>query len=118
MFLFKVMLYKYIVNILKDKCPKCSKGSVFLTRFKMKEKCDICDTYFIEKNGDNWFFLLFIDRAFFIFPVVVMLYFGLSMAYMLIGTLISLLVFIYATPFRLGLSLSFDYYMRSNQRSN
>ena len=74
--------------------------------------------YFIEKNGDNWFFLLFIDRAFFIFPVVVMLYFGLSMTYMLVGTLISLLVFIYATPFRLGLSLSFDYYMRSNQRSH
>ena len=112
------MLYRYIVNILNDKCPECAEGSVFLTRFKMKEKCDLCDAYFIEKNGDNWFFLLFIDRAFFIFPVVVMIYFGLSMTYMLIGTLISLLVFIYATPFRLGLSLSFDYYMRSNQRSH
>ena len=72
------MLYRYIVNILNDKCPECAEGSVFLTRFKMKEKCDLCDAYFIEKNGDNWFFLLFIDRAFFIFPVVVMLYFGLS----------------------------------------
>ena len=45
------MLYRYIVNILNDKCPECAEGSVFLTRFKMKEKCDLCGAYFIEKNG-------------------------------------------------------------------
>ena len=55
------MLHKYIKNTLRNKGPECAKGSVFLTRLKMKEKCEICDALFIEKNGDNWFFLFFID---------------------------------------------------------
>ena len=82
----------------------------------MMDKCDNCDTYFIEKNGDNWFFLLFIDRAFFIFPVVVMLYLQFSAWPMVIGVCLSLFLFIYATKFRLGLSLAFDYYMRTKQQ--
>ena len=79
----------------------------------MKEKRDSCDTWFIEKNGDNWFFLVFIDRAFFVFPVVVMLYFSLNYLYLIISLFIIIIMFIITTPLRLGISLAFDYYMRT-----
>ena len=45
------------MNSLTGKCTNCGLGKVFVNRFKMRDKCDNCDTYFIEKNGDNWFFL-------------------------------------------------------------
>ena len=53
--------HNYIKITFRNKGPECAKGSVFLTRLKMKEKCEICDALFIEKNCYNWFFLLFID---------------------------------------------------------
>ena len=37
----------------------------------MKKSCDKCGIDFIENNGDNWFFLLIIDRALFIFPIII-----------------------------------------------
>ena len=109
----KLKLIKYIKNTASGLCPACGEGILFLNWFTMKEKCDTCDTYFIEKNGDNWFFLVFIDRAFFIFPVVVMLYFSISKLYLIIFSFIIILIFIFSTPLRLGISLAFDYYMRT-----
>ncbi len=109
----KLKLIKYIKNTASGLCPACGEGTLFLDYFKMKEKCDTCGTYFIEKNGDNWFFLVFIDRAFFIFPIVIMLYFSFSRIYIVIGSLIIITLFIFSTPLRLGISLAFDYYMRT-----
>ena len=109
----KLKLIKYIKNTASGLCPSCGDGILFLSWFKMKENCDSCDTWFIEKNGDNWFFLVFIDRAFFVFPVVVMLYFSLNYLYLIISSFIIIIMFIIATPLRLGISLAFDYYMRT-----
>ena len=109
----KLKLIKYIKNTASGMCPACGEVILFLNWFKMKEKCDTCDTYFIEKNGDNWFFLVFIDRAFFIFPIVIMLYFSFSKVYFIICSFIIILIFIFTTPLRLGISLTFDYYMRT-----
>ena len=106
-------LIKYIKNTSIGMCPSCGMGTLFLNWFKMKEKCDSCDTNFIEKNGDNWFFLIFIDRAFFIFPVVIMLYFTLSILYLIIVIFSIVIIFVLSTRLRLGISLAFDYYMRT-----
>ena len=43
----------------------------------MKDKCSNCNIWFVEQNGDNWFFLLFIDRGLFIFPIIVGYYFNM-----------------------------------------
>jgi len=42
----------------------------------MNHECELCNINFNEENGDNWFFLLIIDRALFIFPIIVAYYFG------------------------------------------
>jgi len=82
----------------------------------MKDNCDKCGAIFIEKNGDNWFLLLLIDRAFFIFPIIAMFYFNLNILYLIIFTFTLIVLFIIGTPIRLGLSLAFNYYFKKNKK--
>tara|TARA_Y100001970_G_C13945880_1_gene705625 strand:+ start:409 stop:678 length:270 start_codon:yes stop_codon:yes gene_type:complete len=79
----------------------------------MKVKYDKCDTNFIEKNGDNWFFLVLIDCTFFIFPIIAMLYFKIGVVYLIINSFSIIILFVFSTRLRLGISLAFDYYMRT-----
>tara|TARA_Y100001970_G_C13583460_1_gene532013 strand:- start:65 stop:403 length:339 start_codon:yes stop_codon:yes gene_type:complete len=103
----------YIKNCIKGVCPNCKKGKIFLTRFKIKNKCESCKLNFIEDHGDNWFFLLIIDRAIFIFPIIVAYYFNSEPKFIIILSLSLLLLFIIFTPIRLGISLAFVYYLRT-----
>jgi len=108
-----MLLFHYLKNTIFGYCPECGQEKLFLTWSKMKDQCSNCGIWFIERQGDHWFFLLFIDRGLFIFPIIVGYYFGLrpEMLIALCGLL--LVMFIIATPFRLGLSLAFEYFMRT-----
>ena len=108
-----ILLIKYVARGIFGKCPNCVRKKTFLTRFKMKKSCDNCGVDFIENNGDNWFFLLIIDRALFIFPIVVAFYFEMNPKMIVALSLILLILFIINTPFRLGICLGSDYYFRS-----
>lgn len=108
-----ILLGQYISRAALGKCPNCSNMKIFSSRFKMKESCDNCGIKFIEKNGDYWFFLLFIDRGLFIFPIVVAFYFEIDPKMIIILCILLLFLFIIITPFRLGLCLAFDFYIRS-----
>ena len=70
-----ILLINYIARGIFGKCPNYSRKKLFLSHFKMKKSCDNCGIDFIENNGDNWFFLLSVDRALFIFSIVVSFYF-------------------------------------------
>ena len=78
----------------------------------MRNKCDACNLNFIENNGDNWFFLLIIDRALFIFPIIIAYYFNFAPMFIIKLSLILLVLFIIFTPMRLGLSFTLVYYLR------
>lgn len=106
------MLLSYILCGLKGICPKCSNSKMFISRFKMRNRCDSCNLQFFEDNGDNWFFLLIIDRALFIFPIIVAYYFDSGPMFIVILSLILLVLFIIFTPMRLGLSFAFVYFFR------
>ena len=108
-----LLFSKYFFRTVSGYCPNCGDIRLFLTRFKMKDKCEGCGIYFIEKNGDNWFFLLLIDRALFIFPIIVAFYFQFSPYMIIILSIVLLLIFIIATPFRISICLALDYYFRS-----
>lgn len=71
-----MILFSYIKSGILGLCPNCKTGKIFRTRFKMNHECELCNINFNEENGDNWFFLLIIDRALFIFPIIVAYYFG------------------------------------------
>ena len=49
---------------------------MFISRFKMRNKWDALNLEFFEDNGDNWFFLLIVDRVLFIFPIILAYYFN------------------------------------------
>ena len=108
-----LLLGQYISRTIFGKCPNCSIDKIFSSRFKMKSECENCGIKLIEKNGDNWFFLLLIDRGLFIFPIIVAFYFETPPKFIIVISIVLLILFIIITPFRLGLCLGFDYYFRS-----
>jgi len=111
-------LFSYIKSGVLGICPNCKKDKIFKTRFKMKSKCKSCNMSFIEDNGDNWFFLLIIDRAIFIFPIIVAYYFNSEPRFIIVSSLSLLILFIIFTPIRLGLSFAFVYYLRTKIDKN
>ena len=62
--------------------------------------------------GITGFFLLIIDRALFIFPIIVAYYFDSGPMFIVMLSLILLVLFIIFTPMRLGLSFAFVYFFR------
>ena len=112
-----MILFSYIKSGIFGLCPNCKTGKIFRTRFKMNHECESCNVNFNEDNGDNWFFLLIIDRALFIFPIIVAYYFGYGPRFIITISLILLFFFILFTPIRLGISLAFVYYFRTKIKS-
>ena len=112
-----MILFSYIKSGILGLCPSCKTGKIFRTRFKMNHECESCNVHFNEDNGDNWFFLLIIDRALFIFPIIVAYYFGYGPKIIITISLILLFFFILFTPIRLGISLAFVYYLRTKINS-
>jgi len=112
------LFFHYLKNTLSGYCPNCGQDKIFFSWVKMKDKCNRCGIWFIEKNGDNWFFLLFIDRGLFIFPIIVGYFFDLKPENLIFLSIFILLAFIIATPLRLGLSLAFEYFIRTKINKN
>jgi hypothetical protein len=75
----------------------------------MRERCPECDLRYLEDRGDPWAFLMLIDRAAFIFPLVVALYFGLHRAtltgFVAFGVALGV-AFVLSTPNRYGVSVA------------
>jgi uncharacterized protein (DUF983 family) len=97
------------------KCPQCGQGALYTGWFKLKERCPVCDLVYLENQGDLWSFLLLVDRALFLFPIVAMIYLRVSNAsafwlYGVGGFLVFILV--YTLPQRTGMSLAIDYLIR------
>lgn len=99
----------------RKKCPRCGKGALFCGWNRLNDRCPVCDFKYLENEGDLWGYLLIVDRALFLFPIIVLLYFRLSNPnsgwfYLIGGTLVFLLV--YTLPHRNGMNLALDYYFR------
>ena len=107
------LLIKYASKGYAWGMSKLFKKKLFLSHFKMTKACNNCGIDLIENNGDNWFFLLIIDRALFIFPIVGAFYFQIHPKMINSLSIFPLILFIIITPFRLGICLGFDYYFRS-----
>ena len=72
------------------------------------------NNFFIQIGACVLFpFLLFIDRGLFIFPIIVAFYFEIDPRMIILLSLFLLAFFILITPFRLGVCLAFDFYLRS-----
>ena len=98
------------------RCPRCGRGELFERWNRVRPACSVCQLRYLLNQGDPWVFLLVLDRVVFIFPPIVIIYFGLlsdSMATMIV--LFALLVgaLIYTTPHRYGICVALDWLTRS-----
>ena len=98
------------------RCPCCGKGKIFKRWVTLYDNCSECGLQYLRDQGDLWGYLLFVDRAMFIFPLVVMFYFGWwnpnSVWYwVVIGLLIAGMV--YTIPHRNAISVGLDYMVRT-----
>lgn len=97
------------------RCPRCGQGKIFERWVTLHDNCSACGLQYLRDQGDLWGYLLFVDRAMFIFPLVVMFYFGWwnpnSVWYWAaIAALIAAMV--YTIPHRNGISVGLEYYVR------
>ena len=100
---------------LRRRCPRCGQGRVFAGWVKLHDRCTVCDLKYLNDQGDLWAYLVAVDRALFILPLIVMIYFRLYIPdsiwfYILAAVL--LFLFIWTLPHRNGMSLGVDYLIR------
>ena len=97
------------------RCPQCGEGRVFRGWVKLQDRCSECGLQSLQDQGDLWAYRVAIDRALFIFPLVILIYFRLYIpsSFWLCVLAIGLLTgFICTLPHRNGLALGLDYLVR------
>lgn len=100
---------------LSKRCPHCGDGPLFKRGANLHSHCSGCNLKFQLNPGDPWAFLLFIDRAAVVFPIVVAIYFGLfklGLPVFLAFTAALVGVFVVTTPNRYGFCVALDYLTR------
>jgi len=81
----------------------------------MPEHCEQCGLKYLANEGDLWAYLIVLDRALFLFPLVVLIYFRLNNPESIWTWIISgalLFLFLYTLPHRNAISLGIDYVIR------
>ena len=99
----------------RRRCPRCGKGPIYKRWLTMHESCSACGIKYLENQGDLWGVLLALDRALFILPVIVMIYFRLynpGSIWFIVFIATVFFGFIFTTPHRNGMGLGVDYYIR------
>lgn len=100
---------------LTRRCPKCGAGPLYDGWSSLREHCPVCGLRYLENPGDPWFWLLFVDRAAFVFPVIAALFFGLHRASIVAFVAFCILLvaaFVLTTPNRYGVCVAIDYLTR------
>ena len=106
-------MFIHIFNTARGKCQNCKHSTLFATKFKINDTCNSCGLVFQDNNDGTWFFLLMLDRAFFIFPLVVLMYMGVNPKQIAIIGLLLIILFIFASSVRMGIAVGVDYYFKS-----
>ena len=100
---------------LTRRCPRCGIGELYEGWSKVRERCSNCGVRYVRNQGDPWFFLLVLDRAVLLFPIVAALFFGLHRAHIVLFVAVCVLAtlgFALTTPNRYGICLALDYLTR------
>jgi len=99
------------------RCPRCGRGELFERWNHVRPECAACGLRYLLNHGDPWVFLLVLDRAVFIFPPIVLIYFGL-LADSIAGTVavFALLIaaLVYTAPHRYGICVALDWLTRAD----
>ena len=102
------------------RCPRCGEGRLFRRYNILYERCSICGLQYLEEQGALFGYLFLIDRALFLAPLIVMIYFrlyvpGAGLFYASFVVLIFALF--YTLPQRSGVGVALHYLRRQYTRS-
>jgi uncharacterized protein (DUF983 family) len=61
----------------RKRCPRCGEACLFRRFNILHERCSVCGLQYLEEQGALFGYLFLIDRALFLFPPIVMIYFRL-----------------------------------------
>lgn len=101
----------------RRRCPHCGVGQIYKGWLTMHDRCSHCDFKYLADQGDLWAYLVVIDRAFFLFPLVVLIYFRLNNPatfWFYFSSAAVVFGLVYTLPHRNGLGLGLDYLVRRN----
>lgn len=99
----------------RRRCPRCGQGPVYKNFLRMHDDCSSCGLKFMHDQGDLWVYIIIVDRAVFILPLIGMLYFKLYNPYSVWFVLfaVALVVSLFGTvPHRNAMCLGIDYWAR------
>jgi len=102
------------------RCPRCGRGELFERWNRVRPTCSECGLRYLLNQGDPWVFLLVLDRAVFIFPPIVIIYFGLlssSIVTTVVAFVLLISALIYTTPHRYGICVALDWLTRAEDDS-
>jgi uncharacterized protein (DUF983 family) len=99
----------------RRRCPQCGQGPIYKGWVKLHDHCPHCRLKYLNDQGDLWAYLVAVDRALFILPLIVLIYFRLYLPesiwfYLFIGAI--MVGFVYTLPHRNGMALGVDYLIR------
>jgi uncharacterized protein (DUF983 family) len=97
------------------RCPQCGRGAIYKGWTAMHDHCSVCGLKYLADQGDLWAYLIAIDRALFIFPFVILIYFRLnnpSSAWFYVFSILTAVLFVITLPHRNGMGLGVDYLIR------
>jgi uncharacterized protein (DUF983 family) len=104
----------------RRRCPRCGQGALFQKWITLHDRCPVCDLQYLENQGDLWGYLLLIDRALFIFPLIVVIYLRVYNPHSLwfYGFVVALIGgLLYTLPHRNGLGVGLEYYRRVRRQT-
>ena len=98
---------------LKGLCLDCQQSDITEGHFKLKEYCQAGGGKVERNGGDGWGFLVLIDRAVFLFPLVVVLFFRLDLKVFIASAVVMTAGLIVWASRRLSLSLAIERWLSS-----
>jgi|KBSSwiStaDraftv2_1062776.scaffolds.fasta_scaffold2761350_1 uncharacterized protein (DUF983 family) len=104
----------------RKRCPRCGEGRLF-RRFNILHKtCSVCGLQYLEDQGALFGYLFIIDRALFLFPLIVMIYFRLYVpgaGWFYASFIVLIFALFYTLPQRSGVGVALHYLRRQYTRS-
>lgn len=100
---------------IRRRCPQCGEHLVFRGWVKLRDRCSECGLQYLQDQGNLWAYLVAIDRALFIFPLIILIYFRLyipSLFWLYVLATGLLTGSVYTLPHRNGTAPGLDYLVR------
>lgn len=99
----------------RKRCPRCGEGPLFRRYNLLHDRCSVCGLEYLEDQGALFGYLFLIDRALFVAPLIVLIYFRLHVpgaGWFYAACAVLVFALFYTLPQRSGVGVALHYYRR------